>query len=114
MSWISTHLLDTAKGMPAAGVPVKLERQDTYGKWSALGSGQTDRDGRCAELLSGTAALEEGIYRLTFDTGSYFASSGVQGLYPQVQVLFRVGAGETHFHIPLLLSPNGYTTYRGS
>jgi len=114
MSRISTHVLDTAKGKPASGVPVKLERQDASGKWTPLGSAQTDRDGRCEELFSDVGTLAEGVYRLTFDTGSYFAASGVEGLYPQVEVLFLVRAGETHFHIPLLLSPNGYTTYRGS
>jgi len=114
MSRISTHVLETATGKPAAGMPVKLERQDTSGKWTPLSSALTDRDGRCSELFPEAGTLAEGAYRLTFDTGSYFIASGVDGLYPQVEVVFRVRAGETHFHIPLLLSPNGYTTYRGS
>jgi 5-hydroxyisourate hydrolase len=114
MSGISTHVLDTAKGKPAAGVSVCLERQDSSGKWLSLALARTDQDGRCAELLPDSTALVEGVYRLTFDTASYFATCGVDGLYPAVEVLFRVGKGETHFHIPLLLSPNGYTTYRGS
>jgi 5-hydroxyisourate hydrolase len=114
MSRISTHVLDTAKGKPAAGVPVSLERLESSGKWLSLGLSQTDQDGRCGELLPDSATLVEGVYRLTFDTASYFTACGVDGLYPSVEVLFRVRTGETHFHIPLLLSPNGYTTYRGS
>ena len=114
MSRISTHVLDTAKGKPAAGVPVRLERQDSSGKWISLGSGETDRDGRCAELLPVGTALTEGVYRLTFDTAKYFSTCEVDGLYPEVEIVFRVRKGEMHFHIPLLLSPNGYTTYRGS
>jgi 5-hydroxyisourate hydrolase len=114
MSRISTHVLDTAKGKPAAGVPVSLERQDSSGKWILLACAQTDRDGRRSQVLPEGATLAEGVYRLTFDTANYFASCGVDGLYPVVEIFFQVRSGETHFHIPLLLSPNGYTTYRGS
>jgi len=114
MSHISTHVLDTAKGKPAVGVPVSLERQHSSGKWSSLSSGKTDQDGRCAQLLPDGASLAEGVYRLTFDTANYFAACGADGLYPSVEISFLVRTGETHFHIPLLLSPNGYTTYRGS
>jgi 5-hydroxyisourate hydrolase len=114
MNRISTHVLDTAKGKPAAGVPVRLERRDSSGKWSSLGSARTDQDGRCGQLLPAGATLAEGVYRLTFDTASYFAACGVDGLYPAVEVTFRIRSGESQFHIPLLLSPNGYTTYRGS
>jgi 5-hydroxyisourate hydrolase len=114
MSRISTHVLDTAKGEPAVGVPVRLERQDPSGKWSTVGSGQTDQDGRCNQLLPDGGQLREGIYRLAFDTSSYFAASKQEALYPTVEITFRARSGESHFHIPLLLSPNGYTTYRGS
>ncbi len=114
MSRISTHVLDTAKGTPAAGVPVRLERQDSSGKWTSLNSVRTDHDGRCAQLLPEGATLAEGVYRLTFDTATYFSKSNVDGLYPSVKISFRIKSGESHFHIPLLLSPNGYTTYRGS
>ncbi len=114
MSRISTHVLDTARGKPAAGVPVRLERQDSSGKWAPVGSAQTDQDGRCGQLVPDGVALAAGVYRLTFDTTSYFGACGVDGLYPAVEILFRVRSGESHFHIPLLLSPNGYTTYRGS
>jgi 5-hydroxyisourate hydrolase len=114
MSRISTHVLDTAKGRPAASVPVRLERQDSSGKWLALGSGKTDSDGRCNQLLPEDETLREGAYRLAFDTATYFAANKQTGLYPVVEITFRVGRNESHFHIPLLLSPNGYTTYRGT
>ncbi len=114
MNRISTHVLDTAKGKPAAGVPVRLERRESSGKWLSLFSAQTDQDGRCAQLLPDAATIVEGVYRLTFDTASYFAACGAEGLYPAVEIMFRVPKGESQFHIPLLLSPNGYTTYRGS
>jgi 5-hydroxyisourate hydrolase len=91
-----------------------LQFQDSSGKWSLLGSAKTDQDGRCAQLLPENKTLAEGVYRLAFDTATYFAASGENGLYPAVEILFRVRNGESHFHIPLLLSPNGYTTYRGS
>jgi 5-hydroxyisourate hydrolase len=114
MSRISTHILDTAKGRPAAGVPVRLECQDPSGKWSTVGSGRTDQDGRCNQLLPDGEKLREGIYRLAFDTSSYFAAGKQDALYPAVEITIRVRSGESDFHIPLLLSANGYTTYRGS
>ena len=114
MSCISTHVLDTSLGRPAGGVPVRLERREQAGNWVSLGFAQTDGDGRCSQLLPESLSLSEGPYRLVFDTGSYFASQRVAGLYPVVEITFEVRKGESHFHIPLLLSPNGYTTYRGS
>lgn len=115
MNRISTHVLDTARGKPAAGVAVRLERRDvTGGEWSAVGSGETDQDGRCGQLLQAEERLLEGLYRLTFDTAKYFAGLQQEGLYPTVEITFQVRRGESQLHIPLLLSPNGYTTYRGS
>lgn len=114
MSGISTHVLDTARGRPAADVPVRLEREESAEQWKLVGDGRTDVNGRCAQLVSSGAALAAGNYRLIFETKNYFAAQKIEGLYPQVQVQFTVRAGEEHFHIPLLLSPNGYTTYRGS
>ena len=114
MTRISTHVLDTARGRPAKDVPVRLERKEASGNWSVLGSGRTDQDGRCGQLLLDDAALPAGHYRLAFDTASYFAAEKIDGLYPLVEVTFQVRDGESRFHIPLLLSPNGYTTYRGS
>jgi len=111
---ISTHILDTTKGKPASGVLVRLYRRAPSGSWNELSSMLTDQDGRCAHLLPDTEKLSEGEYRLDFDTAAYYSAQRVNGLYPAVQIPFYVRAGEAHFHIPLLLSPNGYTTYRGS
>jgi 5-hydroxyisourate hydrolase len=100
---ITTHVLDTAQGRPAAGVPVVLERTDGDG-WVRVGAGATDADGRVRHL----GDVAPGHHRLTFDTGS------LSGFYPQVVIHFTVAAGEPHYHVPLLLSPFGYSTYRGS
>ena len=114
MKGISTHVLDLGKGRPAPAVPVRLEREESPGKWRALGSAQTDQDGRCAQLLRENEILSPGIYRLTFDTASYYGPQKIDSLYPRVEIIFQVREGEQRFHIPLLLSANGYTTYRGS
>ena len=114
MTRISTHVLDIAQGQPARNVSVRLERQESNGDWRLLASAQTDQDGRCVPLPAESDALTAGIYRLRFDTGTYFGSHNIDSLYPMVEVTFRVRDGEQHFHIPLLLSPHGYTTYRGS
>ena len=109
MSTITTHVLDTARGRPAAGVAVRLERAG-----EPLGRGETDADGRLRTLLAAGAAVEPGRYRLVFDTGGYFARAGIEGFYPEVAIDFEVRDGGEHHHVPLLLSPFGYSTYRGS
>jgi 5-hydroxyisourate hydrolase len=109
MSAITTHVLDTARGRPAAGVAVALERGGTL-----LARGATDGDGRVRDLLPADLRLEPGSYRLVFDTGAYFAAQGTDAFYPEVAVVFAVREGGEHFHVPLLLSPFGYSTYRGS
>ena len=114
MSAITTHVLDTARGCPAEGVPVTLEVQLAEGGWTPVGKGLTDRDGRLKELLPQGYVINEGIYRLTFDTGTYFAAQGVQSFYLSVVVVFTVRDAGQHYHVPLLLSPYGYSTYRGS
>lgn len=114
MSRISTHILDTTHGRPAPAVPVSLDFRELTGAWRQVSRGQTDTNGRCSQLLPDGESLVEGIYRLTFDTAAYFESQGIRGLYPFVEITFQVRRGESHFHIPLLLNPNGYTTYRGS
>jgi 5-hydroxyisourate hydrolase len=114
MTRISTHVLDTAQGRPAQHVPVRLEQRAGNGNWRPLASTHTDQEGRCVQLLPADEMLTPGIYRLTFDTAAYFAASKLNGLYPSIEITFHVRSGEEHFHIPLLLSPNGYTTYRGS
>jgi 5-hydroxyisourate hydrolase len=114
MSRISTHVLDTALGRPAAGMMVHLEYAGPTSQWEQLGARETDGDGRCANLLPQNVALQPGQYRLRFETGTYHAAQGVKGLYVTVEIIVTVRPDETHLHVPLLLSPNGYTTYRGS
>jgi len=113
MSQITTHVLDTSLGKPAAGVPVVLEVEEVGTGWRQVGRGATDKDGRLRDLL-GESPLVEGTYRLTFDTHTYFADRKVTSLYPQVAVVFSVRDATEHHHIPVLLSPFGYSTYRGS
>jgi 5-hydroxyisourate hydrolase len=112
-SQITTHVLDVSIGKPAAGVPVVLEVEDVGTGWKQLGRGTTDKDGRLRDLLA-AGALVEGTYRLTFDTHTYFADRKSAALYPQVSVVFSVRESGENYHIPLLLSPFGYSTYRGS
>jgi 5-hydroxyisourate hydrolase len=112
MNRISTHILDLHRGKPAAGVPVRLDRKEGDA-WRTLNSSQTDHDGRCAQLLP-SDDLSPGVYRLSFDTAAYFATLKIDLLHPVIDITFQVRSGESHFHIPLLLNANGYTTYRGS
>ncbi len=114
MNRISTHILDLMQGKPAKNVPVRLEKQSNTGDWRSMNSARTDEDGRCPQLLTRDEDLSAGVYRLVFDTGSYFELQKIGALYPVVEVTFKVQEGESQFHIPLLLSPNGYTTYRGT
>jgi 5-hydroxyisourate hydrolase len=110
-SAVSTHVLDAAAGTPAVGVPVVLERLAEVGA-EVLATATTDADGRVADL--GPSAVATGTYRLTFDTGSYFAATERPTFYPFVTVVFAVDASTGHTHVPLLLSPFAYSTYRGS
>jgi 5-hydroxyisourate hydrolase len=105
MSTISTHVLDTARGVPAAGISVRLEKREGAG-WRGIGRSMTDEDGRVRNLPS----IDAGRYRLTFDTGTY----NPDGFFPVVTIEFGVNDGGQHYHVPLLLSPFGYSTYRGS
>ncbi|MGO8986075.1 MAG: hydroxyisourate hydrolase [Terriglobales bacterium] len=114
MTRISTHVLDTARGKPAKDVPVRFERRDPSGNWRLVAAARTDQDGRCAQLLPEKEPLTPGLYRLGFETATYFDATKFDGFYPLIEITFYVRDGEKHFHIPLLLSPNGYTTYRGS
>lgn len=110
---ITTHVLDTALGRPAEGVAVMLEFMES-GAWKELAAGKTDADGRLMNLLPEDAALAIGVYRLTFDTLSYQKGLGVGGFYPYVPIIFEISSPSDHYHVPLLLSPFGYSTYRGS
>jgi 5-hydroxyisourate hydrolase len=108
MSFVSAHVLDASVGVPAAGIKISLH--DDAG--NALGVAHTDADGRVGEL--GPLALSPGHYRVVFATGAYFAGRGQDCFHPVVEIHFTVAEGQPHYHIPLLLSPFAYTTYRGS
>lgn len=108
MSGLSTHVLDAASGSPAAGVPVTLTGAD----YSVLAEGHTDADGRLGDI--GGGQIDSGIYRLHFDTGAYFRATGVTGFYPEIVIVFEVTDPEAKYHVPVLLSPYAYSTYRGS
>ncbi len=114
MSAITTHVLDTSLGRPASGVAVGLELESAGGDWKQVGQGATDADGRVRDLLPDGFALAAGAYRLTFETGPYFAAQGVEAFYRDVTIAFTVSDPAQHYHVPLLLSPFGYSTYRGS
>ncbi len=113
MSPITTHILDTARGCPAAGVAVVLEALTAENEWRRIGEGQTDADGRNKALMD-PGTLTAGVYRITFDTAGYYDGLGSTSFYPEVQIAFEVRAADEHYHVPLLLSPYGYSTYRGS
>jgi 5-hydroxyisourate hydrolase len=112
MSPITTHVLDTRLGQPAAGVAIVLERFDA-GAWKPIGMGATNADGRLPDLLP-ASGLATGRYRLAFDTGAYFQKQSVEHFYPSVTIDFEIADPTQHYHVPLLLSPFGYSTYRGS
>ena len=113
LSGITTHVLDTSLGRPASGVLITLERSEEAGAWTTVGSGTTDQNGRLNTLL-GDNPLRAGTYRITFDTGGYFARSGTPTFFPSVSITFEIRDGEQHYHVPLLVSPFAYSTYRGS
>lgn len=112
MSQISTHVLDTSTGRPAAGVSVTLSIL-TDGAFVELGRGETDTDGRLKTLL-GDRALEAATYKLVFDTGGYFTKAAIDAFYPEASIVFVIREATRHHHVPLLLAPFGYSTYRGS
>ena len=113
MSGITTHVLDTSLGRPASGVAVRLERS-TGDRWELVGRAATDDDGRVRTLVPSEATVPAGVYRLTFDTAAYFQRTNAQTFYPAVVIIFQVVDGGQHHHVPLLISPFGYSTYRGS
>jgi len=110
---ISTHVLDTALGRAAADVPVSLAHWQS-GEWALLNGTVTDADGRAKHLLPADRPLDAGLYRARFDTAAYYQSQGLAALYPYVDIVFEVKTPDQHYHVPLLLTANGYTTYRGS
>lgn len=112
MRSVSTHVLDLHRGRPAANVPVTLARKDGDA-FTRVKEATTDADGRVKELVP-EGQLTVGTYRITFDTGAYFMAEGVDGFYPEASVVFVVRDAAAHYHVPLLLSAHGYSTYRGS
>lgn len=113
VSPVTTHVLDTASGKPAAALPITISiLQDN--KWRKLGEGATNKDGRIVDLLPCDRPLEPGTYQMRFETGQYFKSCNLEGFYPYVEVTFLIEKVDQHYHVPLLLSPFGYSTYRGS
>ncbi len=108
MSQITTHILDTSKGIPAPGIRVWLEKNGIL-----LGDGVTDKNGRISDLLPEGQILTPGEYELNFETGEYFEAAGIQSFYPKIVIHFSV-FDDSHYHVPLLVSPFGYSTYRGS
>lgn len=112
MSPITTHVLDTSCGRPAAGLPIRIEIKEGE-SWTELASKVTNEDGRVTDLLP-EGSLKAATYRITFDTGSYFDKTGTKAFYPYVEVAFSIDNTDQHYHVPLLLNPFGYSTYRGS
>lgn len=112
MSQVTTHILDTSIGKPAAGVAVSLEERND-GQWDEIGQGTTDTDGRIGDLLPNDATPQPGVYRLIFNTGDYFSAQDMEYFYPRVVIVFET-KDTSHHHVPLLLNPFGYSTYRGS
>jgi 5-hydroxyisourate hydrolase len=112
MSAITTHVLDTSRGRPAAGLRVELQfRSGT--EWNSLGVAFTDANGRCSSLM-GEQKLQSGAYRLLFDAGSYFREQHTETFYSEIPIVFEIARPEAHYHVPLLISPFGYSTCRGS
>jgi hydroxyisourate hydrolase len=112
MSQITTHILDTTLGKPAKNVSIVLQ-QKTVDNYENMATGITNTDGRIANLLAADVILKPGIYRLVFDTASYFKMQQVEAFYPSVSIDFEI-KDNSHYHVPLLLNPFGYSTYRGS
>jgi 5-hydroxyisourate hydrolase len=113
MTAITTHVLDTSRGRPAIGVEVILQIRSEH-EWKQLGAGLTDTNGRCNTLMAEDSQIESGTYRLLFSIGPYYHRQHVETFYSEIPIVFEVLHPETHYHIPLLISPFGYSTYRGS
>jgi len=114
MSQITCHVLDTSRGCPAADLKIGLFQQTPDGQWLLLGQRRTNSDGRISDLLDEGDVLAAGCYRVCFETRDYLRTHDLPVFYPYVDVVFEINADGQHYHIPLLLSPYGYSTYRGS
>jgi 5-hydroxyisourate hydrolase len=114
MATLSTHVLDTSRGRPAAGIAISLERLNAGEGWTPLSEAATDDDGRVKHFVLNEPNLGPGTYRLVFSIEKYFRELNQQTFYPEVSVAFLIEPGAGHYHVPLLISPFGYSTYRGS
>lgn len=114
MTGLSTHILDTSKGQPAVDVAIVLEYSSDKNTWREINRTLTNADGRVSNLLPSNNNLQAGFYRLTFDTSSYFSKAGITGFYPWVTIIVEIKEPCQHYHVPLLISPFAYSTYRGS
>lgn len=110
---LSTHILDISTGRPAPGVSISLSKLGQDGSWKEIDRKTTDADGRIRDFLKQGEADNRGVYKLTFHTEPYFESKGQESFYPFIEVVFEIRSGD-HFHVPITLSPYGYSTYRGS
>lgn len=113
MSAITTHILDVSRGRPAPDVEVSLSRRE-QDAWLSVGAARTDGDGRAGDFLTDRDEVPRGVYRIRFEVGPYFERSGTDAFYPYVTIVFRVEDPGEHYHVPILLGPYGFTTYRGS
>ena len=110
---ITTHVLDTANGVPASGIPITLQIRNDEGDWTEVASGTTNHDGRISDWLPEGEPPETGVYRAVFDVEDYFEDND-EVFYSEIPIVFHLNSPDEHYHVPLLLSPYGYTTYRGS
>lgn len=113
MSQVTTHILDTALGRPAQGVRISLQGKQANDQWNPISEGTTDKDGRVNNLLGSKTKLTPGQYRLIFHTANYYQRLNIQCFYPEVNITFEI-FDKSHYHVPLLINPFGYSTYRGS
>ena len=112
MSQVTTHVLDTSAGKPGKDISVRLMQHSSH-QWRAIAQGVTNTDGRVTDLLPAGKDLTAGNYKIVFETGAYYAKQSIKTFYPAVEILFTI-ADNSHYHVPLLISPFGYSTYRGS
>ena len=110
---LSTHILDTHRGCPAPHINIRVYSYEDEHQQNLIFEGQTDEDGRARDLITSSHA-RKGLYRIVFEVGSYHANLGIEGFYPEVSILFNVQDPHSHYHVPLLISPFGFSTYRGS
>ena len=113
MSQITTHILDTSLGRPAVGINVYLY-VSSEDQWRQIGAGKTNTDGRVGKLTDQQTPLDAGSYKLKFEIDDYYRNREINAFYPYIEIVFQISGDGQHYHVPLLLNPFGYSTYRGS